>query len=45
MKMIRVLILLPAPLKAKLDAMRKEGYSITGFIRFAIEQELERGAK
>ncbi|MEO5631439.1 MAG: hypothetical protein ABIQ24_07505 [Nitrospiraceae bacterium] len=38
MKMIRVLIQLPKPLKAKLDALRKQGTTASGFIRNLVEQ-------
>ena len=38
MKMIRVLIQLPRPLKAKLDALRKQGTTSSGLIRNLVEQ-------
>ena len=38
MKMIRVLIQLPEPLKAKLDAERKRGTTAAGLIRHLLEQ-------
>jgi metal-responsive CopG/Arc/MetJ family transcriptional regulator len=38
MKMIRVLIQLPQPLKAKLDALRKQGTTASGLIRNLVEQ-------
>lgn len=37
MRMVRVLITLPVPLKAKLDALRREGYTASGFIRSLLE--------
>ncbi len=40
MKMERVLIQLPATLKAKLDALRARGYTASGFIRSLLEREL-----
>jgi len=40
MKMERLLIQLPAPLKAKLDALRSQGYTASGFIRSLLEREL-----
>jgi len=40
MKMERVLIQLPAPLKAKLDDLRSQGYTVSGFIRSLLEREL-----
>jgi mannitol/fructose-specific phosphotransferase system IIA component len=38
--MERLLIQLPAPLKAKLDALRTQGYTASGFIRSLLEREL-----
>ena len=38
MKMVRVLIQLPEPLNAKLDAERKRGTSAAGLIRHLLEQ-------
>ncbi len=40
MKMERVLIQLPKPLKAKLDALRSQGYTASGYIRSLLEREL-----
>ena len=40
MKMKRILVALPAPLKAKLDALRSQGYTAVGFIRHVLEREL-----
>jgi len=42
MKMERLLIQLPAPLKAKLDALRGQGYTASGFIRSLLERELNQ---
>jgi hypothetical protein len=42
MKSVRVIVTLPAALKAKLDALRKEGYTASGIIRCALERELNR---
>ncbi len=39
MKMVRVLIQLPQPLKAKLDALRAHGTTASGFVRSLIERE------
>lgn len=41
MKMIRVLIQLPEPLKAKLDAERKRGTSAAGLIRHLLAQHFK----
>ncbi len=40
MKMERVLIQLPAELKGKLDALRTQGYTASGYIRALLEREL-----
>ncbi len=40
MAMIKLLVNLPAPLKAKLDALRSQGYTASGFIRALLEREL-----
>jgi len=42
MKMKRILVALPAPLKAKLDALRTQGYTAAGYIRSLLERELNR---
>ena len=39
MKMERVLIQLPTELKAKLDALRSQGYTASGYIRALLERE------
>ena len=38
MKMERVVIQLPARLKAKLDSLRAKGYTAAGYIRNVLEQ-------
>ena len=40
MQMERVLISLPKPLKAKLDSLRTQGYTASGYIRALLEREL-----
>jgi metal-responsive CopG/Arc/MetJ family transcriptional regulator len=40
MKMERVIIQLPTPLKAKLNALRKRGYTASGYIRSLLEKDL-----
>ena len=42
MSMVKLLIHLPAPLKAKLDALRSQGYTARGFIRALLERELNQ---
>ena len=37
----RMIIQLPAPLKARLDALRKEGYTASGYIRALLQQDLD----
>ncbi len=39
MQMERVLISLPKPLKAKLDSLRTQGYTASGYIRALLERE------
>ena len=43
--MERVLIQLPTDLKAKLDSLRSQGYTASGFIRALLEQELNQTKK
>ena len=43
MRMVKMLIQVSAPLKAQLDALRKRGYTASGYIRSLLEREL--GAK
>jgi hypothetical protein len=40
--MVRILVNLPASLKAKLDAKRSEGYTASGFIRALLERKLDQ---
>ena len=40
MKMVKMLIQVPAPLKAKLNALRGQGTTASGFIRALLEREL-----
>lgn len=42
MKMVRMLIQLPASLKAKLDALKAQGYTASGYIRSLLERELNQ---
>jgi len=42
MKMERVLIQLPTDLKARLDSLRTQGYTASGFIRALLERELNQ---
>jgi len=39
MKMYRLLIQLPLALKRKLDALRQQGYTASGYIRALLERE------
>ena len=41
MKSVRLLITLPEPLKAKLDALRKQGTTASGLIRNLVEQHFK----
>ena len=40
--MQRVMIQLPKPLKAKLDSLRTQGYTASGYIRALLERELNK---
>ena len=42
MKMERVMVQLPQGVKAKLDRLRRQGTSISGFIRSIVERELNQ---
>ena len=44
MKMVRLLIQVPASIKAKLDAMRVQGYTAAGYIRAILERELSNNS-
>ena len=41
MKMIKVLVQIPQPLKAKLDAERKRGTTAAGLIRHLLEEHFK----
>jgi predicted DNA-binding protein len=40
MKMERINIQLPTPLKQRLDALRRNGYTASGYIRCLLEKDL-----
>ena len=40
MKMVKMLIQVPQPIKKKLDALRTKGYTASGYIRSLLEREL-----
>jgi len=42
MKMERVVIQIPKPLKTKIDALRFQGYTASGYIRAVLEKELHQ---
>ena len=42
MPMVKLLIHVPAPLKAKLDVLKSQGYTASGFIRALLEKELNK---
>ena len=42
MSMVKMLIHVPAALKAKLDALRDQGYTASGYIRALLERELNQ---
>ena len=41
MRMVRMLIQIPKPVKDKLDALRRKGYTASGYVRFLLERELD----
>ena len=43
--MVKLLVHLPVPLKAKLDGLRTQGYTASGFIRSLLERELNQAPK
>ncbi|MGE3938763.1 MAG: hypothetical protein AB7F90_08835 [Nitrospirales bacterium] len=43
--MIKMLIHLPQPLKAKLDGLRAQGYTVSGYIRALLDRELNHPQK
>ena len=45
MSMIKLMVHLPAPLKAKLDALRGQGYTASGYILALLERELNSPKK
>ena len=45
MKMERVMIQMPRSMKRKLDALRRQGYTASGYIRALLEKELNRPTK
>jgi len=45
MQMERILIQLPKNLKAKLDALKTQGYSVSGFVRALLEKEFSKTKK
>lgn len=41
-KLVRIVIQLPVELKEKLDVLKQQGYTTSGFIRATLERELNR---
>ncbi len=44
LKMVRMLIQVPESLKAKLDALRDQGTTASGFVRWLLEQHFKQTA-
>ena len=42
MKMVRLLIQVSEPIKARLDALRREGTTASGFIRHLLEEHFKQ---
>jgi mannitol/fructose-specific phosphotransferase system IIA component len=45
MKMERIMIQLPKALRIKLNALKAQGYTASGFVRFLLERELNSPKK
>jgi len=45
MKMVRLLIQVPEPIKARLDALRQEGTTASGFIRHLLENHFKQAPR
>lgn len=43
--MVRLLIQVPEPIKAKLDALRQEGTTASGFIRHLLEDHFNQAPR
>lgn len=41
-KLVRIVIQLPLDLKLQLDALKRQGFTTSGFIRAMLERELEK---
>ncbi|GKS63081.1 hypothetical protein YTPLAS72_03850 [Nitrospira sp.] len=41
-KLVRIVIQLPVELKEKLDVLKQQGYTPSGFIRATLERELSK---
>ncbi len=42
LKMVRMLIQMPESLKAKLDALRAQGYTAAGYVRNVLERHFDQ---
>lgn len=42
MKMVRLLIQVPAPIKTRLDALRQEGTTASGLLRHLLEEHFKQ---
>jgi len=42
MEMVKIMVQVPKPIKAKLDALRAQGTTASGFIRSLLEREFKR---
>ena len=41
-KLVRIVVQLPVELKEKLNALKQQGYTTSGFIRATLERELNK---
>ena len=42
MKMVRILIQVPVPMKARLDILRQEGTTASGLMRYLLEEHFKQ---
>ena len=41
-KLVRIVVQLPVEIKEQLDALKRQGYTTSGFIRATLERELNK---
>jgi hypothetical protein len=43
MRLVRILVCVPETMKKRLDALRSEGYTASGYIRHLLDREFKEG--